>query len=192
MSKSMLFEKRTEKRSNALPRIQRHSRIMAWGCLLILAALPIVFITYWSTVSSTEFAGQGDLPPLLIQMPLQTWQRVSAATIMAVPLVMMLAGVWQARRCFLHFAHGQVFTAHVTRYLRNVARWIAAAVLTGLLSDAMATVVLTWTNAVGTRQLVFGMNSHHIFTLFSAAIVWLMAEVIAQGQSLVEENEGFI
>ena len=37
-----------------------------------------------------------------------------------------------------------------------------------------------------------GIGSDHVFTLFFAGLVWLMAAVIAQGQTLAEENEGFV
>ena len=37
-----------------------------------------------------------------------------------------------------------------------------------------------------------GIGSDLVFTLFFAGLVWLMAAVIAQGQTLAEENEGFV
>ena len=48
------------------------------------------------------------------------------------------------------------------------------------------------TNAPGTRQLSIAISSNHIFTLFFAVLVWMMADVIARGCALVEENESFV
>ena len=175
-----------------LDRIRRNSRWMAWACVAIIMALPVALATYWSTVTSAELAVQGTLPSLLIQQPLLAWQRLAAGLTMGVPLALMLAGVWQARCCFAHFAQGLVFTAQVARYLRNAAGFMALAGVAAVLCGAAASVILTWTNAPGSRQLSLAISSNHIFTLFFAALVWMMADVIARGRALVEENESFV
>jgi hypothetical protein len=175
-----------------LQRIRRNSRLMAWACVLIIMALPVALAAYWSTVTSTELAVQGSLPSLAIQQQLLPWQRWSAGATMAVPLALMLVGVWQARLCFAHFAQGLVFTAQVARYLRNAAAFMAIAGVAAVVCGAAASVILTWTNAPGTRQLSIAFSSNHIFTLFFAALIWMMADVIAKGRALVEENESFV
>jgi hypothetical protein len=175
-----------------MQRIRRNSQLMAWACVAIMVALPVALATYWSTVSSAELAVQDTLPSLAIQQPLQVWQRLAAGLTMAMPLALMLAGVWQARCCFAHFAQGLVFTAQVARYLRNAAGLMAAAGVAAVLCGAVTSVILTWTNAPGTRQLSIAISSNHIFTLFFAALVWMMADVIAKGRALIEENESFV
>jgi hypothetical protein len=40
--------------------------------------------------------------------------------------------------------------------------------------------------------LVIALSSEHVFTLFFAALVWLMADIMGQGQALAEENERFV
>ena len=47
-------------------------------------------------------------------------------------------------------------------------------------------------NAPGTRQSPIAISSNHIFTLFFAALVWKMADVIARGCAVVEENGSFV
>ena len=54
------------------------------------------------------------------------------------------------------------------------------------------TALLTLNNPPGQRHLSVGIGSDLVFTLFFAGLVWLMAAVIAQGQTLAEENEGFV
>lgn len=173
-------------------RMRRNSRLMEWACWAIIVSLPVAQAAYWANVSGADLAVQGSLPSLAIQNPLQAWQRVAAGMTMGLPLAMMLAGVWQARSCFGHFARGLVFTTQVARYLRNAAGWMALAVVAAILCGAATFVILTWTNEPGTRQLSFAISPNHIFTLFFAALIWMMADVIAKGRALAEENERFV
>ena len=80
----------------------------------------------------------------------------------------------------------------MARYLRNAAAFMAIAGVAAVVCGAAASVILTWTNAPGTRQLSSAFSSNHIFTLFFAALIWMMADVIAKGRALVEENESFV
>ena len=182
----------TPTQPDPMQRIKSNSQFMAWACVAIMVALPAALAVYWFNVTSAELAVQGSLPSLAIQQPLQGWQRLAAGATMGVPLALMMSGVWQARCCFLHFAQGLVFTAQVAGYLRNAAGFMALAGVAAVVCGAATSAILTWTNVPGTRQLSIAFSSNHIFTLFFAALVWMMADVIAKGRALVEENEGFV
>lgn len=175
-----------------LQRIQRLSRIMALTCLALIALLPLVLVAYWVTTSAPELAAQGNLTPSAMQLPLQAWQRWAAAAVTAVPLILLLTGLWHAKQCFDQFARGQVFTAQATIRLRRFAGWVAAAALAAIVAGAATSVILTLHNPPGMRQLSVGISSNHVFTLFFAAVVWLMAAVIGEGQALAEENQHFV
>lgn len=178
--------------SDPMRRMQRNSRLMAWACVAIIVSFPIAHAAYWANASSADLAAQGSLPSLAIQQDLQIWQRLAAGATIGVPLALMLVGVWQARCCFTHFACGLVFTAHVARYLRNAAGCMALAGVAAFACGAATSAILTWTNAPGTRRLSLAISSEHIFTLFFAALIWMMADVIAKGRALAEENERFV
>ena len=140
----------------------------------------------------SELATQGNLSASALQVPLQTWQRIAAGAVASVPLALLLAGVWQAHQCFAQFAQGQVFTAQATGYLRRFAGWIAAAALAAIVGSTLISVLLTLQNPVGERHLAVALSSNHVFTFFFAALVWLMADVIARGQELADENARFV
>jgi hypothetical protein len=175
-----------------LQRIRRISRLMVWACLGLVTLLPIALVVYWASATAADLAVQGNLPAGAIQGPLLLWQRVAAAAVTGVPLALLLLGVWQAKRCFAQFAQGHVFTAQATGYLRSMAGWVAAAALAAIVAGTVVSVLLTLNNPPGMRSLAVGVSSNHVFTLFFAALVWLMADVIGQGQALAEENERFI
>lgn len=176
----------------SMQRVRRISRWMVVACWALLTVLPLALVAYWATASDAMLAGHANLPAQAIQGPVTTWQRLAAGGVMAVPLALLLMGVWQARRCFDMFARGQVFTLQATALLGRFAGWVAWAALAALVAGGVTSVLLTLHNPPGARHLAISIGSNHVFTLFFAGLVWLMAAVIAQGQTLAEENEGFV
>jgi hypothetical protein len=179
-------------RTDHLQRIRRVSRLMAWACLALIVVLPLALVYYWMITSTPELAASGNLAPRSIAFPLQLWQRVAAAAITGVPLGLLLMGLYQARLCFVQFEQGDVFSALATARLRRFAGWVAAAALAAIVAAAVTSVVLSINNPPGTRQLAIGVGSNQIFTLFFAGLVWLMADIIGQGQALADENQRFV
>lgn len=173
-------------------RVRRISRWMVAACWVLLITLPLALVVYWATASEALLATHAHLPVQAVSTPLVGWQRLAGAAVTALPLGLLLAGVWQARRCFGMFAQGQVFTLQATALLGRFAGWVAWAALASMLASSATSVLLTLNNPPGQRHLAVGIGSDLVFTLFFAGLVWLMAAVIAQGQTLAEENEGFV
>jgi hypothetical protein len=161
-------------------------------CWALVVLLPLAWLWHWITDDAAQLALQAQLPVGTIQLGLLPWQRAAAALVNAVPLACVLLGVWQVKQCFAAFAHGQIFTAHATAHLRRFAGWIAGAALAAIVTVPVMSVLLTLHNAPGSRQLILGLSSDHVFTLFFAAVVWLMADIMSQGQALAAENESFV
>ena len=173
-------------------RIQRVSRWLALLCLVPIVSLPIIPLAYWGLETPDRLAEPAQLAVGAIQAPIEIWQRVIGATLSLLPVGMLVAGLLQARRCFLLFAAGQIFVSETTRCLRRFAGWVAASVAAGILTSSILSVLLTINNPPGMRQLAVGVGSNELFTLSFAAMVWLMAAVIAHGQALAEENASFV
>ena len=101
-------------------------------------------------------------------------------------------GLWQARRCFAGFARGQLFTGMAVTCLRRFAACMGGSALASLVTGPTLSVLLTWGNPPGLRHLAVGVGSDQLFTLLFAAVVWLMAAVIGQGEALAQENASFV
>lgn len=182
----------TSPRNQLPPRMQHLSRLLAHCCLLLVVALPIAEAIYCAIGDAGALAVGANLAPQSMATELLPWQRLATAVLMEIPLCMLLAGVWQARRCFLLFAAGCVFTPDAIRYLRRFAGWAAASAAANMLCKAAASVTLTLQNAPGHRMLAIGIGSDQVFLLFFAAMVWLMAAVISEGLNLAAENASFV
>lgn len=178
--------------SLSLRRLRRISRWMALSCWALMTVLPLALVFFWATASEATLAEHVNLRAQAIQGPLQAWQRSAAAAATAVPLGLLMTGLWQARRCFSMFARGEVFTSQTAALLGRFAGWVAWAAGASLLAGMVCSVLLTLNNPPGMRHLAFGIGSSQLFTLFFAGTVWLMSAVIAQGRGLAEENQGFV
>ena len=175
-----------------LQRLQRMSRFLAASCWVLIIALPLLFVWFWWAATPAQLATRVNLAANIIQGPLMTWQRVAGCCISAVPLVLLLAGVWQARNCFVLFAGGQVFTLRAVIALKRFASLAAISFVCSFVASTALSTLLTIYNAPGTRQVAVGLSTDQAFALFFAGVVWLMAAVIAQGLHLAEENANFV
>lgn len=172
--------------------VRRISTAMVWACRALALLLPLGLLGFWLWAAPERLAAQANLAAPMLLAPLHTWQRAASAALMALPLGLLLVGVVQAGRCFALFAQGMVFCNETTGLLRRFAGWVATAALAAPLASAVVSVVLTLNNPPGSRQVAIGIGSDHVFTFFFAAVVWLMAAVIGQGQALAEENQRFV
>jgi Protein of unknown function (DUF2975) len=172
--------------------LQRISGWLARACLLLIVVLPILVLYYWAVADAAVLAIHAQMLPVLIQAPVQDWQRLAGALVTCIPVALMIRGLWEARLCFKQFAAGHVFTVQATQRLRSFAGWILASSLASILIGPAISVILTFNNAAGNRQLAIGIGTDHVLTLLFAAVVWVMAAVIAQGQVLAEENSSFV
>ena len=175
-----------------LQRLQRLGRLLSWACLALIILLPPLFAWFWAVASPAQLATRLNLQADVVQGPLMVWQRLLGGGISAAPLGLLLMGLWQARKCFVLFAAGNVFTLRAVTALKSFARLATASFALSVLAGTALSGVLTLGNAPGTRLLVVGLSPDQAFALFFAGMVWLMAAVIAQGVELVEENAKFV
>jgi Protein of unknown function (DUF2975) len=175
-----------------LQRLQRLSRLLALTCWVLIVVLPPIFAWFWAVATPAQLAARVNLAADIVQGSLMLWQRVAGGCISAVPLGLLLAGLWQARKCFGLFAQGDVFTLPAVIALKRFASLATASFASTFLVSTALSTLLTINNVPGTRQIAIGVSTDQVIALFFAGMVWLMAAVIAQGVHLVEENANFV
>lgn len=168
------------------------SRLLALACWVLMVALPPMFAWFWAVATPGQIAARINLPVDVIQGSLMLWQRVAGGCVSAVPLALLLAGLWHARKCFGLFAQGQVFTLQAVVALKRFASLATASFASSFLVSTVLSTLLTINNTPGTRQISIGVSTDQVIALFFAGMVWLMAAVIAQGLHLAEENANFV
>ena len=172
--------------------MQRVSAWLAWACLLLIVCFPLLLMAYWAVADAGLLAARSNMLPINIQSPLESWQRALGALVTLLPVGLMMRGLWEARLCFKQFAMGHVFTAQAVKRLRSFAGWITASSLASVVIGPAISVILTLNNPPGSQHVAIGIGTDQVLTMMFAAIVWVMASVIAQGQALAEENSSFV
>ena len=64
--------------------------------------------------------------------------------------------------------------------------------MAAMVAGALLSVLLTVYNPPGQKVLALAVSSSHVFTVFFAGVVWLMADVIRQGRDIADENRQFV
>ena len=173
-------------------RLKRMSHLPSLLCLMLIVGLPPLFALFWAVATPAQLAVIINLPADVVQGPLMLWQRVAGGRVSAVPLGLLLAGLWQARKCLGLFAGGQIFTLQVVAASKRFASFAKASFASSFLASTELSTLIFFNKALGTRQISIGLTTNQVIALFSAGMVWLMAAVIAKWQQLVEENANFV
>ena len=173
-------------------RIRVISQRLAGACLVMIFLAPLIVPLYWMSAEANQLAVRVQLQVNVIEHGLSLWQRLTGALITEIPVALMLMGLWRARRCFQTFASGQCFSRPAVEHLQAFAGWMLASTLASILITPLLSVCLTFNNAPGAQHVAIGFSLDHVLSLFFAALVWLMASVIGQGQALAEENQSFV
>lgn len=179
-----------------LARLGRMSVILSRIALGLIVALPMLTIVVWlrfdifgQELSSHVVKGwcDGKVPTSL--SPMQTTLGILA---MMLPTAAVMIGLAYLRKLLAGFAIGQIFTIENITALRNFAWAIAIAIVLDIVSNSMISVILTFNNAPGHRELTIGIGSDQVLTIFAGAIFAVIARVMEMGRSLAAKNAEFL
>jgi hypothetical protein len=180
-----------------LSREQRISAVCATGCGIVALAVPVFVAGLWATASWETLALVRLIPPdilpdMLMGGEAQAWQRLAGAAICLVPALLLSYGLLRARRSLAAFVRGDFFGVDVVVGLRGYAAatfWAAAA---SVVSVPILSVVISFTNPPGHKELSLDLSGAQVLNLLGAAILWVIASAMARASSIARENEQFV
>ena len=172
-------------------RIRKMSARLAGVCMALIVLLPLAVPYLW-TADSAYLTRYANLQPNVLQQPIALWQRITGALLTEIPVLCMCFGLWHARSCLKGFAGGQLFTDEAVQYLRRFSVWIMWSAFAALLVSMLLSMILSYNNSPGTRQLAVGIGSDHLLMFFFAGLVWVMAGIIREARVIADENNSFI
>jgi hypothetical protein len=177
---------------NHSDRLRRFSRTMAMlttlGILLIVVAMVLAFlIPDWTRNLLLARLGQAGH-----DLSLSPGHVIAAASITAIPVGVLLFGLWQVRALFLNFADGQVFTLASARRLRDFAGAVLAQAILGPITATALSIALTLNNPPGGRQLVIAPSVHDYLALIVGGVLLAVAWVMVEATRIADENASFV
>jgi hypothetical protein len=175
-----------------MDRLKRMARIMSMvtiigiGAVVILTILGLL-ITDWTRnllLAKLGLAGA--------ELPVAPSARFVIAIIIAVPVGVILYGLFAVRALFAEFALGHVFTARSARYLQIFAATVLAQAPLGPLTTLALTSALTFGNPPGQRMVAVAFSLNDLFALIIGGVLYAAATVMREAARIAEENASFV
>jgi hypothetical protein len=182
---------------SSIARIRRASRILQMIFVFWVVALVPLRIAGWLLYDSSQpldeqallYGLSECLKPGDILGPIDLHQRLLAMAVSALPTAVAMFIFAKLARLFSLYRQGQIFTAQVVQTIRHLGIAIVVAQFSDFIFQAFCSMILTWHNGVGHRQITVGISFTHCEMLFVAAIVIFSSWVMDEGRQLQAEQD---
>ncbi len=178
--------------SPSASRLRRFSSAMAQvtavGIVLIAVAMALVFlIPDWTRTFLIARVGQPGA-----DVPLTPGRLMAGAAVTAVPIGVLLYGLWQARALFRAFAQGRVFTIESARRLHLFAGAVLAQALLGPASSTGLLLAFTLSNPPGQRLLGIALSVNDYVALIVGGVLLAISWVMVEAARIADEHSRFV
>jgi uncharacterized membrane protein len=178
--------------TSSAARLLRLSRAMQWvttiGIVLIVAGMGLaVAIPQWSRNLLLARLGETGA-----RLPLTPTDQLIAGLIIAVPVGVMVWGLWHVRALFRDFAGGRVFTGSAAHHLQRFGVSVLAQGPLGPLTATALALALSFGNPPGQRYLVLTLSINDYFAVIIGGVLVAVAAVMREAARLADENASFV
>jgi hypothetical protein len=177
--------------SKRMDRIRGLSRLMAMACLVTSILLITAMLFYWiATPSQLLFNQTGVAMASAAELSLP--MRLGGFAIAMVPLGALIYGLASARRCFMAFAAGIIFSSEPVNRLKAFALAIAWSALLKPVAGAALSIIISVYIGSGARTLALTVGSDTLVSLIFAGTVAVIAWILAEAIDIADENKQFV
>lgn len=173
-------------------KIQRVSGLMQLACSAYILFAPLFVLGFWMNFErfGPEVAAYQNLTIRLDYMG--TLNLLLAGVSSAIPVGLIMYGVWRLRRLFGLYRTGSFFTAANAGHLHAFATTLLVSVLLGPVISVLTSFFLTMSNPPGQRSISLSLSSNTLGVLFIAGVLFAIAWIMREGHRLAAENAEFI
>ena len=107
-------------------------------------------------------------------------------------LAIILVALWRLWQLFGEYLHARIFSARALTSLRGFARWTLAAGFWSPIYRAVLSVIATWNNGPGKRELDITLSSDDYLVLLVGVALLAIASVMVEAARVAEDNAGFV
>jgi len=108
------------------------------------------------------------------------------------PLGITLLGLVRLWQLFSEFREGRVFSPRALASLRGFARCLVASAVVAPIYGGVLSVILTWVNGPGRRELSLQVSSDDYTLLLLGVVLLAMSSVMTEAARVAEDNAGFV
>ena len=191
MTQPVLAPPRSSPTSTPQARFRRIARfvrglILVGSVLLVLNTLVAWFEPDYAAKLIKTQADVDIIGPLTLRTRVSyaLWDLLSSAVFLTA-----LAHLWNL---FGEYLHARVFSVRALASLRGFARWMLVAAIASPLSRTALSVIATWQNGPGHRQVTINLSSDDYTMLLFGVVILAISSVMAEAARIAEDNEGFV
>ena len=171
------------------PSLARWSHRLALVTTLAMILLPLVLALVLLTSGPVALAAATNLAV----SPQATPAHIGAAlAIGALPLLILLWTLAQMRALFRGLARGAVFTEATARHIRRTGQGFLALALSPILVHPAQSVLLSWANPPGQRQISLALSSEMLGYALVSGLLIVIGWAMAQATEIEAENRAFV
>lgn len=161
-------------------------------CAAALAALlPIGILAYWLLATSAGIAQAAGVPQFVVGDP-DVAKRLGAALLTLPAFLPLSWGLLRLQVCFTAFGHGRPFSTSGIRGLRDFAVGAGMAAVGKILSTALLSTYLSWSQPPGQRLLVINIGSDTLLLIIFAAVITAVSWAMGKAATIAEEHSQFV
>ena len=174
-------------KNERMSHIQSTSRKFRLLFTTLLILIPVSNCLYWLLFNALPEGFKTELPVAVNQnMPLSTLGLAFLASLL--PLGAVLFGTLTLKKLFSLYENAIIFSIDNVRCFRDLGYALMVWVLGDFIFTALISIVLTWGNPAGQREIVFQFNSTDISALIAGAILIVIARIMNEARVLEDEQ----
>jgi len=172
----------------------RFHRIARFARGLVLAGAVLFIVNAASTWIFPEYAIRiiTSLVDVHVIGPLTASTRLLYVLWDIPSLAVILAALFKLWQLFGEYLHSRIFSQRALTSLRGFARWVLVGAFLEPVYRAVLSVIVTWQNGPGERQLTIDLSSDDYLVLLLGVVILAISSVMAEAARIAEDNEGFV
>ena len=172
-----------------LVRLSRYMEIAIWIGIVLIGGLALAATIIPDWTRNIALAKLGEAGEML---PITPLGQFAAGIVLAVPVGVMIFGLFAARRMFGEFSRGEVFTESAASHLRMFAASVLAQAPLGPLTAAGFSAALSLANPPERRFLAIAFSTNDYFALIVGGVLFATATLMREAARLDRENKSFV
>lgn len=159
------------------------------GAAIILLA--ILYLAVWADPGVARRNLAPSLPGL-DRPDLPRWATTAGFVLGALPLSVLLIGLWQIRRFFQLYRGNDVFPAEAGRYLRNFGMALLVLTPLGIATHTAASILFSMHLPESEREVSINITTTEIFSILIGVLVMMIGHILTEAYRLAEENRQIV
>jgi len=172
--------------------LTRVSRAMIWLTSLGIALIAILMLVAIALPGWLRNIALDKLGTAALALPITPLGQTLAGIVLAVPVGLMLYGLFAVQRMFRAFARGEIFSGYTAHQLQIFAATVLLQSPLGPLTAAGLSAALSVGNPPGERGIMIAFSSNDYFALIIGGVLFAAATIMREGARIAEENASFV